>query len=126
MIGLLNCMIKHNTKLVTKENGLCFARKENKCCWCGSPLGEEHDFACPCRKRTVVVKVVLEVVMTVPECYTKENLRNHWLHSRTCGSNIVSAISKPNENDLCMCNNLKDVELLREATEEDEADWYGE
>ena len=74
------------------------------------------------RKRTVVVRVTLEMVVTKPESWDDDAIEFHYNESSSCKNNLVTDINALRDRlgeHGCLCS-LGHVEFVREATEEDE------
>jgi hypothetical protein len=87
------------------------------CAYCQSPVGAEHGPECVCRLRTVVYRVVMEVVSMEPAYWDKHLLDFHKNESSWCADNFTSDLKDPIEG--CACHAVK-FEFVREATREDE------
>ncbi len=99
--------------------------EDTLCGWCPSVIGEEHGPECPKRKRSVVARMTIEFVTTIPEHWDEE--RFEFIHNgnRMCASNHIERLG---EQDTCFCGHL---EYVREADERDEQTmghsfWWGE
>jgi hypothetical protein len=93
------------------------------CCWCRSKLGEEHEVECVRRKATVVVRMLIEYVIEVPESWDDDQIEFHRNDSSWCAGNAASELEKLFEymekRGDCPCMRVK-YDYVREATEDDE------
>lgn len=99
------------------------AGKPDECFYCHSKLGDEHKHNCVIRKKTVVVKLEIELVRTVPEDWDKQFIEFYLNDSSSCQSNLLGELKElserlPNE---CVCGKIKGS-FVREATAMDEKD----
>jgi hypothetical protein len=87
------------------------------CTYCREPIGQPHAIGCVCRHRTVVYRVVMEMVTSEPADWTPEQRNFHKNEGTWCCDNFVEAILAPGEG--CSCNSVT-FEYARDATPEDE------
>lgn len=77
------------------------------------------------RQRTVILRVTFDVVHSVPEGWTKEQIESQfggeWFY---CMDNMAEIIGDGPAVG-CMCGWHINTELVREATEEEEKAWFG-
>lgn len=115
-------MIHTETHLVTKENGPRPAGRPDECFFCHRKLGSKHREDCVLRESTVIVRATFEMLIPVPEYFTKEQItasRNgSWCGSTTLDELVLARELKKD----CLCDVTK-VEYLREATKEDDIEW---
>lgn len=118
-------MIHPETHKVTKAHGPRPAGAPDKCFYCGRSLDEEHEEDCVLRQRTVRLRVTFDIIKVVPEGWNKEAIENQfggkWSY---CMHNIAEIIGDGASNG-CMCDWHISTELVEEASEEDELDWFG-
>lgn len=85
--------------------------------------GAEHKPECAVRSRTVVVRAIVEYVVSVPEDWTEELILFQRNDGSWCASNglneIVQLIQNDDAHDRCACGYIR-YEFVREATKEDE------
>lgn len=112
-------MIHPETHLVTAKNGIAPAGDSDRCFWCPSKLGEEHQPDCVCRVRTVTVRMIVEKVILVPESWTPEQILWHRNEGSWCCSNGWAELERY-LGDEC---NVTRYEFVREASEGDESGW---
>lgn len=97
------------------------AGEKDKCFYCGSEIGEEHNKGCVLREKTIVTRLVIDFVDSVPEHWDEEQINFHYNNSSWCASNVLSKLQ--NRDDWrCLCD-VSDFEYLRDATEDDEERW---
>ncbi len=101
---------------VTKESGPRPAGAPDRCFYCAMPIGEQHTRECAIRSRSVVVRVTVDYVVSVPEDWTAGQIEFHRNESSWCASNMVAEL----ENAGCICG-LAKSKYLREASEEETA-----
>lgn len=69
-------------------------QKGNRCFYCPSPIGSEHDPKCVCRKKIVMVRMVAEFPIAEVESSGKHFLEFRWNDSSSCCSNIVDNLCR--------------------------------
>lgn len=93
----------------------------NKCFYCSAERGAQHRMGCVIRDRTVVVRTIVEHVITVPEDWTKDNIE--FTEGSSCSDNHLERLGEMTERldtaGKCTCGMLT-IEYVREATKEDE------
>lgn len=93
------------------------------CVHCARRTGEEHAPDCVIRRKTVVVRVTVEMVRAVPESWDGDSIEFAMNEGSWCSDNIVTELRQildrapPNTCTLCRATT---AEFVREATEEDE------
>ena len=97
------------------------AGKPDECYYCGAKVGEQHKPNCVIRKKTIVARLTIDFVDSVPENWDKEVIDFHYNNSSWCASNILNRLEERN-NFRCLCD-VASFEYLRDATEEDEEKW---
>jgi hypothetical protein len=118
--------VKKPSYLVTKENGVRPAGKQDECFYCHQKLDEEHKADCVLRRRTVVVKSTLEHVISVPEDWNEEEINFYLNESSSCTSNHAERIKsffeyRESKNRDCYCfDGELESKFVREANEDDE------
>lgn len=94
----------------------------DKCFYCGVEKEGVHKKDCVIRSRTIVMKMEIELVMEVPEFWTKKDCEFHKNESSWCANNILPSIEKIVDDHGCICG-LTRFKFLRETTPLDE-DYY--
>src|SRR4051794_13783692 len=102
-----------------EEHGIRPAGKPDECFYCHEPKGGVHKPSCVIRKRTVVVELRMELVLSEPEHWAPEDIEFFFSESSSCQSNIVNRLEALRARLGCICG-LVDVTYVREAKEEDE------
>ena len=97
------------------------AGKPDECYYCGVKIGEQHKPNCVIRKKTIVTRLTIDFVDSVPENWDKDVIDFHYNDSSWCASNILDKLEERN-NFRCLCD-VASFEYLRDATEEDEENW---
>lgn len=93
------------------------ARPDGTCFYCRTPLGQEHAQGCVCRDRTIVCRLTIELVQSIPEDWTPKQFEFIHNGNSWCADNeLETALKLANENE-CVCGGLT---FIREATEQDE------
>lgn len=100
-----------------------------KCFYCTAATGTPHDDGCVCLTKSVVMRVTVEYVASVPRSWGKEDIEFHRNESSSCANNqirelsraadMMAANARPGGSCGCFCSNLSS-EYLRDATAEDE------
>lgn len=102
-----------------EEHGIRPAGHPNHCFYCQEPKGGEHDVECVIRERTVVIRMVVEYVIDVPEHWTPKDIEFHRNDGSWCADNALEELAELRGEDGCICS-LARFEYVREATGEDE------
>lgn len=97
------------------------AGKPDECYYCGAKVGEQHKSNCVIREKTIVTRMTIDFVDSVPENWDKDVIDFHYNDSSWCASNILNRLEERN-NFRCLCD-VASFEYLRDATEEDEEKW---
>ena len=97
------------------------AGKPDECFYCGAKVGEQHKPNCVIRKKTIVTRMTIDFVDSVPENWDKDVIDFHYNDSSWCASNILNRLEE-RSNFHCLCD-VASFEYLRDATEEDEENW---
>lgn len=90
------------------------------CTYCREPIGSDHKPDCVIRQRTVVLRMTIEYVASVPADWTPEQIEFHRNDSSWCCGNAVKDIVALHDGGDCMCDRTS-FEYVREATGEDHA-----
>lgn len=85
-----------------------------RCGWCKATIGQEHDAECVKRDRTVVARLNIEFVTTIPEHWDTEMFEFVHNGNKMCASNHLHKLT---ESETCVCGSLT---YVREADERDE------
>ena len=111
------------THLVTKENGPRPRGRDDECFYCHHAIGTEHAKTCVCRKRTIMVRVEIDMAYDVPEHWDKDMIDFHFGDSSWCADNIVERLQKlQNAGHTCLCS-FANFKLYGEATSQNDKDW---
>lgn len=103
---------------VVGEHGIRPAGPPDHCFYCGEPLGHTHDEECVIRSRTIVVKASAEIVISVPECFTQEQIDRAYSHSQMIFS-LEHLLKQLRERQDFILAQVK-MSYVREATPQDE------
>ena len=100
------------------DDGIRPAGKPDQCFYCRCPKGEHAD-DCVCRQRTVVVKLTMDYVISVPAHWTRDDIEFHRNDSSFCYNNDLRDLGNWTDDEgNCSCQ-AAHVEFVREATEFD-------
>jgi hypothetical protein len=117
--------MKRSTHWLVADYGIRPAGKPDRCFYCDSPLGQEHNEGCVIRSRTVVVRFQVDLVVDVPEDSDAESIEFKYNDGSWCADNLAQmmteTVNRMDKVNTCLCNFVK-AEYLREATAEDEVD----
>lgn len=100
---------------------------ERTCCYCKAPYEGMHEIGCVLRRKSVMVRAVVEYIITVPEDYTEESVLFQRNEGSWCKSNLIAELKELDPDDVsleggrylfCFCNAVK-FEFLRDATVQD-------
>ena len=97
------------------------AGEPNECFYCGAKVGEQHKQKCEIREKTIVTRVTIDFVDSVPEYWDRELIDFYYNESSWCASNILHKLEERSDFR-CLCD-VASFEYLRDATEEDEENW---
>ena len=95
--------------LRSNTNGQCF--------YCTGELGNEHDAGCVVIDRPIKVRVTIDLVMTEPRSWSKEEIEYHLNESSWCADNIQYHIRRQIGKG-CLCE-IAEFECLGDATLEE-------
>ena len=129
-------LMKRSNWTVGDEGIRPVSRDENVCTYCREPRGNTHKPDCVIRQRTVVVRLTVEYVKTVPESFDEEMVNFIANEGSRCIDNSIHELSKRSETweewmttdprpdqgytgMRCFCGCATEV-YVREATEHDE------
>jgi hypothetical protein len=99
-------------------------RRDGTCFYCRTPIGQPHKEGCVVLSKTVVVRVSLEVVISVPRDWNPSLIDFHLNDSSWCADNLFSDLAdwldeeNKERGPACTCGTFKG-ELLRDATADD-------
>lgn len=95
--------------------------RPDRCGYCRGLLGDLHDADCVCRRRTVVVRALIEYVIEEPESSTVDHILFRRNEGTWCGSNALKELDDLVERMDCICPRIS-YEFVREATVADETE----
>lgn len=121
-------MIHPETHTVTTENGPRPAGPPDQCFYCQQALGQPHKADCVLRRKTVVVRAIMEYTIDVPESWDKDGIEFHRNDSSWCSGNGLAEIADMKDRldadesgtTSCGCSILR-YEFVRDADKVDEA-----
>lgn len=103
------------------DHGIRPAGDQQKCFYCDAAKGAQHRMGCVIRERTVVVRTIVEHVISVPEDWERPMIE--FTEGSSCSDNRITAlrdlVRRLDEAERCTCG-MVSIEYVREATEEDE------
>lgn len=102
-----------------KDYGIRAAGNPDECFYCRTKKGGTHKDDCVIRSRTIVMKMEVEMVLTVPEYWDEDMCNFHKNEGSWCATNIISELERMDDKMGCLCS-AAEFTYLREATEEDE------
>ncbi len=102
-----------------KDYGRRPAGPSDECFYCHEPRGRQHKPACVIRKKTVIIKIEIEMLRSVPEDWDKKAIEFKLNESSWCADTIIADLTKQSDRTECLCHHFKG-QYIREATEEDE------
>lgn len=97
------------------------AGQPDRCFYCREKVGSQHAPGCVIRSRTVVVRTIIEHVMTVPEDWeisTIEFTDGSWC-ADNFAEDLADIVERLDKVGKCLCGSLT-REYVREATAADE------
>lgn len=103
------------------EYSVCPAGKPDECYYCGAKVGEQHKSNCVIREKTIVTRMTIDFVDSVPESWDEDLIDFHYNDSSWCATNVLHRLEE-RSNFRCLCD-VASFEYLRDATEEDEEKW---
>ena len=100
------------------------AGKPDECFYCKRPLGALHKEGCVIRRKTVVVRLVTEVVISVPQDWDAQQVEFFYNDGSACLDSLTDELRrweiKARKKGRCACDWLE-VEFGRDATAADSA-----
>ena len=97
------------------------AGKPDECFYCEAKVGEQHKPNCVIREKTIVTRMTIDFVDSVPESWDEDLIDFHYNDSSWCATNVLHRLEE-RSNFHCLCD-VASFEYLRDATEEDEENW---
>ncbi len=97
------------------------AGKPDRCFYCLRMVGDKHKVDCVILKKSVVIRYEIEMLVSVPECWSGGDVDFHRNESSFCMSNDFEQIMEE-DNSLkhsCFICHRASATFIREATEED-------
>lgn len=119
-------MVHEETFIVSKENGVRPAGDQDKCFYCKQLIGDQHKEDCVLRKRTVVVRTVIDHVVSYPVSFDADTINFCRNKSSSCQNNILSELEELEERlgDGCLCGRVSSLYLREATTDDEERDLY--
>jgi len=100
------------------DDGIRPAGKPTECFYCHRPKGE-HELDCVTVQKSVVLKMTIMMVVSVPRCSDEDNINFFFNESSSCANNVLDDLSDwAAQKGNCICG-AHETEFLRDATEED-------
>ena len=102
-------------------------RRDGTCFYCSQKIGDPHETGCVILRRTVVVRVTVDVVLAEPRDHDKGLIEFHYNDGSWCSDNMFDAMGRWAAQErgegecVCSCAVMR-VEFVREATEDDHAE----
>lgn len=106
------------------DYGVRPAGPQDACFYCQAKLGTQHRMGCVIRDRTIVVRLTVEYVRTVPEDWSVEQIEFFHNEGTRCSDNDIEELQElcsrlEKDEAGCLCD-VSSVVFVREATAEDE------
>lgn len=114
--------MKRAKEWIVEQEGIRPAGAQDKCFYCNQLLGTLHKDECVIRERTIVIRMTVEYVITIPESWTPEQIENHRNHGSWCAINAIAELDRISEHN-CLCEDSR-FEYVREATAQDEEHFH--
>ncbi len=109
-------------EIVTTENGPRPAGKSDECFYCGEKVGAVHSDHCIIPRRFVVIREIIERVVSVPKSWEPYDIDFQRNDGSWCADNIVdelrTLVDAAPDNTCSLCP-MYEAEYVREATPED-------
>jgi len=107
--------------LVMKSSGPRPAGRPDECFYCQAKLGDQHVTDCVLRKRSVRVRFSFDLVVSVPELWTSDQIEFRYNEGTHCSDNVIDMLHErfrgDDSNDgSCSCS-IMQAEFIGEATE---------
>ena len=112
------------TEWIVGKEGVRPAGSPNHCFYCGCKVGTMHKTGCVIVKKTILMEMKVEILVTVPEDWDKDMCEFHKNESSWWASNIIETLKEIDEVDPngCVCWATK-FKFIREATKDDEENY---
>lgn len=114
--------MKRKSWIVTSDD-IRPAGPQDRCLYCKSRKGREHEAGCVTRKKTIVCEVKINLVRVLPEDWDEDMINFHMNESSWCFDNIAEEISDAVErtpDGTCLLCHVSEGGFVRDATEGDE------
>jgi hypothetical protein len=94
-----------------------------ECYFCQAKIGTEHEGECILRKRTVVIRFTADMVVSVPEEWTKDAIVDHYNEDTACLASLIQQLSlEEAAGGVDLTTKRADASYVREATHDDHAE----
>lgn len=103
--------------LPVTDNGVRPNGHPDLCFYCGFEKGT-HKEDCVCPQKSVVIKMTIEYVVSVPRFWEANDIDFHRNDSSWCAGNAIAELNVIYATQDCLCEQTT-FEFVREATEED-------
>lgn len=88
---------------------------DKRCFYCKQDVGAQHAMGCVMRRRTVIVRITMNVPYEVPEDWDSDAIEFHLNESSWCSDNIIEDIQERHKkNGACFCD-LTEIEYIGEG-----------
>ena len=88
---------------VTKE-AMRPASDKEQCFYCGQKMGESHKDDCVLIKKKVLVRMIVEYEVEVPNSWDEEIVMFHRNEGSWCSDNAISELEELSGSGQCLCS----------------------
>ena len=105
----------------TVDDGVRPGGRPDRCIYCKTPVGKDHKPDCVVVKRTVVLRMSVEMIVTVPQHWDEERINFHFGESSHCLGNEIQQLYNEDRAVKGQCSTCHRAEcnFVREATKDD-------
>jgi hypothetical protein len=80
------------------------ASDREECFYCLQPIGAAHKPDCVLIEKKVLVRMTVEYEISVPSCWSKEDIEFHRNEGTWCAGNIIEELQELAGESECLCN----------------------
>ena len=82
-----------------------------QCFYCQQPINADHNPDCVLIKKKITIKVVTQLVVSVPHHWTEDHIVFHYNHGSWCAGNLADII----DDNGCICDTTEITPITTEG-----------
>lgn len=83
------------------------ASEKEQCFYCGQKIGENHKDDCVLINKKVMVRMIVEYEIEVPNHWNEENVLFHRNEGSWCSDNAINELEELSQGGQCLCGKTK-------------------